>query len=139
MTERQVMPEEGEKLAASLGVYYVETSAKSNGDIQHRLLSCLLRRSISCEERGHGAKLKVGGSKKQGPTTDQVSGGRDPKQGKGDVSVLVAPGWAAMLPEAPGNFMIHKGLCQAQNRMMLGATEGHDPEVSKHLVSSVRW
>lgn len=36
MTERQVM-EEGEKLAASLGVYYVETSGKSNGDIRHRL------------------------------------------------------------------------------------------------------
>ena len=28
---------EGEKLAASSGAYYVETSAKSNGDIQHRL------------------------------------------------------------------------------------------------------
>lgn len=94
---------------------------------------------MSCEERGHGAKLRVGGSEQQGPTTDQVSGGRDPTRGKGDVSMLVAPGWAATLPEAPGTFRIHKGLCQAQDRMMLGATEGHDPEVSKQLVSSVRW
>lgn len=39
---------------------------------------------MSCEERGHGAKLRVGGSEQQGPTTDQVSGGRDPKRGKGD-------------------------------------------------------
>lgn len=66
-------------------------SGKSNGDIRHRLLSCSLRRSISCKERGHGAKLKVGGEEKQGPTTDQVSEGRDPKHGKGDVSMLVAP------------------------------------------------
>lgn len=51
--------------------------------------------------------------------------------------MLVAPGWAATLPEAPGNFRIHKGLCQAQDRMMLGTTEGHDPEVSKQLVSPV--
>ncbi|XP_049631502.1 LOW QUALITY PROTEIN: ras-related protein Rab-39B-like [Suncus etruscus] len=33
VAERQVMPEEGEKLAASLGARYVETSAKSNSNI----------------------------------------------------------------------------------------------------------
>ena len=38
---------------------------------------------MSCEERGHGAKLRVRGSEQQGPTTDQVSGGRDTKRGKG--------------------------------------------------------
>lgn len=55
--------------------------------------------------RGHGAKLRVGGSEEQGPIAGQASGDRGPKQGKVAMPMLVT---TAMSPEAHGVLTIHK-------------------------------
>lgn len=63
------MPEEGEKLAASLGAHL----GQEQQEHQHSL-----KRSTRLEEKGSGLKFRVGGGE---------------KQGKDDVPMLVTPGW----------------------------------------------
>ncbi|KAF3820117.1 hypothetical protein GH733_015626 [Mirounga leonina] len=68
------MPEEGEKLAASLGAHL----GQEQQEHQHSL-----KRSTRLEEKGSGLKFRVGGSE---------------KQGKDDVPMLVLRSLQAQIP-----------------------------------------